>query len=154
MSKETLSSGGVGLEETMKYPVVIHKDTDSDYGVTVPDLPGCFSAGSTMDEALADAVEAIATHVEGLLLDGEPIPGPTEVESHRGNADYSDGIWAVVMVDLSKVSGSARRINVSIPERILARVDDYAKETGDSRSSLMAAALLEYVSQRSERELA
>ena len=136
----------------MNYPVVIHKDTDSDYGVTVPDLPGCFSAGSTMDDALSNAVEAIATHVEGLLLDGEPIPRPKEIETHRGNPDYSDGISAVVMVDLSRVSGSARRINVSIPERILARVDDYAKEAGDSRSSLMAAALLEYVSQRPERE--
>ena len=138
----------------MNYPVVIHKDTDSDYGVTVPDLPGCFSAGSTMDDALANAVEASATRVEGLLLDGEPIPGPKEIEAHRGNPDYSDGRWAVVAVDLSRVSGSARRINVSIPERILARADDYAKETGDSRSSLMAAALLEYVSQRPERESA
>ena len=136
------------------YPVVIHKDTDSEYGVTVPDLPGCFSAGLTMDDALANAGEAIITHVEGLLLDGEPIPGPKEIETHRGNPDYSDGIWAVVTVDLSRVNGSARRINVSIPERILARVDDHAKETGDSRSSLMAAALLEYVSQRPERESA
>jgi predicted RNase H-like HicB family nuclease len=138
----------------MNYPVVIHKDIDSDYGVTVPDLPGCFSAGSTMDDALANAVEAIATHVEGLLLDGESIPGPNEIETHQGNPDYNDGIWAVVSVDLSRVSGSARRINVTIPERILSRVDDYVKETGDSRSSLMAAALLEYVSQRPERELA
>jgi predicted RNase H-like HicB family nuclease len=38
----------------MRYPVVIHKDLDSDYGVTVPDLPGCFSAGTTLDEALEE----------------------------------------------------------------------------------------------------
>ena len=107
-----------------------------------------------MDDALANAVDAIVTHVEGLLLDGEPVPGPGKIETHRENPDYSDGIWAVVAVDLSRVSGSARRINVTIPERILSRVDDYVKETGDSRSSLMAAALLEYVSQRPERELA
>ena len=137
----------------MNYPVVIHKDTASDYGVTVPDLPGCFSAGPTLDDALANAVEAIATHVEGLLLDREPIPAAKEIEAHRGNPDYGDGIWAVVTVDLSRVSGSARRINVTIPERILSRVDDYAKETGDSRSGLMAAALLEYLSQGPEREL-
>ena len=86
------------------YPVVIHKDADSDYGVTVPDLPGCFSAGPTMDDALANAVEAIATHVEGLLLDGEAIPGPKEIETHQGNPDYSGGMWAVVAVDLSRVT--------------------------------------------------
>jgi len=43
----------------MRYPVVIHKDPESDYGVTGPDLAGCFTAGSTMDEALSEAVEAI-----------------------------------------------------------------------------------------------
>ena len=137
----------------MNYPVVIHKDTDSDYGVTVPDLPGCFSVGRTMDDALTNAAEAIITHVEGLLLDREPVPEPTKIESHQANADYSDGIWAMVTVDLSRVSGKARRINVTIPERVLSRVDDYAKETGDSRSGLMAAAVLEYISQRLEKEV-
>ena len=43
----------------MRYPVVIHKDKASDYGVTVPDLPGCFSAGDTMEDALTSVIEAI-----------------------------------------------------------------------------------------------
>ena len=46
----------------MRYPVVIHKDPDSDYGITVPDVPGCFSAGETIDEALNGAAEAIECH--------------------------------------------------------------------------------------------
>ena len=61
----------------MNYPVVIHKDEDSDYGVTVPDLPGCFSAGSTIDEALAMAREAIELHLDSLREEGSPIPQPT-----------------------------------------------------------------------------
>ena len=69
----------------MNYPVVIHKDTDSDFGVTVPDLPGCFSVGRTMDDALTNAAEAIITHVEGLLLDREPVPEPTKIESRAGS---------------------------------------------------------------------
>lgn len=50
----------MGLEDTaiMRYPIVIHKDPDSDYGVTVPDLPGCFSGGDTMDEAIEMAHES------------------------------------------------------------------------------------------------
>ena len=43
----------------MRYPVIVHKDPESDYGVTVPDLPGCFSAGETLDAALQEVVEAI-----------------------------------------------------------------------------------------------
>ena len=52
----------------MRFPVVIHKDSGSDYGVTVPDLPGCFSAGATLDEALCEVVEAIVLQLDGMLL--------------------------------------------------------------------------------------
>jgi len=83
----------------MHYPVVIHKDKGSDYGVIVPDLPGCFSAGETMDEALKNAVEAIELHLEGMLLDGETIPEALSIEDHEGNPDYSGGTWAMVSVD-------------------------------------------------------
>ncbi len=114
----------------MRYPVVIHKDPNSDYGVTVPDLPGCFSAGATMDEALSNAVEAIECHVEGLMLDAEPVPSPKTVESHKDNIDFAGGIWALVDVDLTKLSGKARRVNVTIPERVLSLIDDYASGTG------------------------
>ncbi|MDE0554356.1 MAG: type II toxin-antitoxin system HicB family antitoxin [Candidatus Poribacteria bacterium] len=53
------------------YPIVIHKDSDSDYCVTVPDLPGCITAEDTLEDAQNQAVEAIQCHVEGMLLDGE-----------------------------------------------------------------------------------
>ncbi len=58
----------------MRYPVVLHKDSESIYGVTVPDVPGCFSAGDTVDEALLNTSEAIECHLESLLMDGEEIP--------------------------------------------------------------------------------
>jgi predicted RNase H-like HicB family nuclease len=80
----------------MNYPVVLHKDSDSDYGVTVPDLPGCFSAGKTVDEALAMAKEAIELHLEGLIDEGQPVPRPGSIEHHRENSAYSGGTWATV----------------------------------------------------------
>jgi predicted RNase H-like HicB family nuclease len=79
----------------MCYPVIVHKDPKSDYGVTVPDLPGCSSAGETMDEALQEAVEAIEAHLDGLLLDGESVPTPQTVEHHQNNPDYAGGVWAL-----------------------------------------------------------
>ena len=57
----------------MNYPVVIHKDRKSDYGVSVPDLPGCVSAGATVDDALAMAREAIELHLEGLIEEGSEV---------------------------------------------------------------------------------
>ncbi len=135
----------------MRYPVVIHKDPDSDYGVIVPDLPGCFSAGETFDEALTEVVEAIECHVEGMLMDGEPIPPPQPIENHRNNPDYADGMWAVVTVDLSKLSGKTKRVNITLPERVLNLMDNYAAENGESRSGLIAQATMEYIASRSEK---
>src|SRR3990172_1963640 len=103
----------------MRYPVVIHKDPESDYGVTVPDLPGCFSAGDTLDDALEEVVEAIECHLEALMLDGEPVPSPKTIEHHQSSPDYSGGVWALVTIDITKLSGKTRRVNITLPERVL-----------------------------------
>jgi predicted RNase H-like HicB family nuclease len=134
----------------MRYPVVVHKDPDSDYGVTVPDLPGCFSAGETMDEALTQVVEAIEGHLEGLLMDGEPMPPPKSIEFHRNNPAYTDGIWALVTIDLSKLSGKIRRVNITLPERLLSLMDSYAAQHGETRSGLITQAAIEYLASHSE----
>ena len=129
----------------MRFPVVIHKDPESDYGVTVPDLPGCFSAGETVDEALLAVVEAIETHLEGMLLDAEPIPAPKTVEFYKDEPEFADGIWAVVRVDVSKLSGRSKRVNITISERLLSLMDQYAAERGETRSGLIAQAIMEYL---------
>lgn len=88
----------------MRFPIVVHKDETSGYGVSVPDLPGCFSAGDSLDDAIESAHEAIACHLEGLLMDGEMVPERAPLETHQANRAYKGGIWAVVVVDISKLS--------------------------------------------------
>ncbi len=82
----------------MEYPIVIHKDTDSDYGVTVPDLPGCFTAGATMDEALAMANEAIELHLAGLREEGLPAPPTGRIEDHKDKPEYAGCTWEIARV--------------------------------------------------------
>lgn len=130
----------------MNFPIAIHKDKDSDYGVTIPDLPGCYSAGSTMEEALENAREAILTHVEGLLMDEEGVPQPTSIENFRKKKEYKQAVWAIVPVDLSELSGKAIRVNVTIPERILNQIDGFARKRGESRSGVLVSAAMEYIS--------
>ena len=129
----------------MNFPIVIHKDKRSDYGVTVPDLPGCFSAGKTFDEALAMAKEAIEFHMEGLIEDGRPIPKPRRIEDHRRNRDYAGGTWAVVSVDAATLRSNAKRINITMPERVLDAVDRFARKTGETRSGLLTKAAATYI---------
>jgi predicted RNase H-like HicB family nuclease len=133
----------------MFYPAALHKDPDTSYGVTVPDLPGCFSWGDTIDEAIAHATEAIECHVEALLIDGEGVPLPGTVEQHRTEPEYKEATWVLVPVDLSKVSGTSKRVNISLPERILGRIDAFAERQGETRSGLLVAAALEYISSHS-----
>lgn len=145
----SLKPDGSGHPNTMRFPIVIHKDHDSDYGVTVPDLPGCFSAGDTTDDALSNAVEAIECHIEGLLLDGEKLPVPETVEHYRAEDRFANGVWALVEVDVSKLSGKAKRVNITLPERLLVQIDSFAARHGDTRSGLLANAALEYVTAHS-----
>ncbi len=134
----------------MNYPVVIHKDKGSDFGVTVPDLPGCFSAGATVDEAIAMAREAIELHLEGMIEDGAGIIEPTSIEAHKGNPDYADGFWAVVTVDESNLRIRAKRVNITLPERVLDAIDRCAKAQGHTRSGLLARAALRYMADQPE----
>lgn len=132
----------------MKYPVFLEKDSDSDYGVSIPDLPGCFSAGVTIEEALENAQEAILTHVEGLLMDNEAIPNPSSIEKIKKK--YSTkGMWALVNVDLANLSKEIKRVNITIPGNILSKIDAYAQREGETRSGLLASAAIEYMATHS-----
>ena len=135
----------------MRYPIVIHKDEGSSYGVTVPDLPGCFSGGETLEDALTASEEAILSHIEVLLMDGETIPEKRLLEEHQANEDYADGVWAIVDADVSKVSGKSVRVNITLPSRVLAIVDEAASRDGETRSGLLAQAALRYVGESSKR---
>ena len=50
----------------MRFAIVLHKDEGNSYGVTVPDLPGCFSGADTLDDAFVAAQEAVLLHLEGM----------------------------------------------------------------------------------------
>ncbi len=130
----------------MRYPVVIHKDQNSDFGVMVPDIPGCYSAGSTYDEALTNIIEAIECHLEGLLLDNESIPVGSSMDCWIANQEFKEGVWAFIDIDLSQISGKAKRVNITIPERVLNLIDLYAKSHAiKNRSSFLADAALSYM---------
>jgi predicted RNase H-like HicB family nuclease len=123
------------------YPIAIETGDEAHaWGVVVPDLPGCFSAGDSLDEAIANAAEAIDLWMESVFEDGGDIPDPSSLERLHGDPEYAGWTWAVVSVDRSKYEGKARRINVTIPENLLIRIDAYAKAHRMSRSGFLAKA--------------
>lgn len=124
----------------MRYPVVLHTDDGVRFGVTVPDLAGCFSAGDSFEAALESVQEAIDLHLEGITEDGEEIPLPRPIAEHRTHTDYADGVWAMVEVNVARFDGRAEKINITLPRRLLAKIDDYARTHGATRSGFLAEA--------------
>lgn len=125
----------------MKFLIAIEPGNDTTaYGVIVPDLPGCFSAGDTLDEAFANAQEAIDLHVETLLEDGEDIPSPRTLAEHQADPDLAGMVFCYVDVPVEKYLGPAEKINITVPRLLLARIDAYARSHGESRSGFLTEA--------------
>jgi predicted RNase H-like HicB family nuclease len=120
------------------YIALIHKEADSDYGVSFPDFPGIATAGTSLDDARAMAEEALALHIEGLVDDGEAIPEPSTLAAIMDDRDNRDGVAILVAAktDVSK----AVRVNVTLPADVLDEIDRYADAHGLTRSGFLAHA--------------
>lgn len=121
-----------------QYIALIHKDAASDYGVSFPDLPGCITAGSTLDEARGMAVEALALHLRGLTEDGEAAPEPSSLEDVMSDRENKDGV-AVLIAAPSSIAKSVR-INITMPSDVLDEIDRFAEREGFTRSGFLVQA--------------
>jgi len=121
------------------YIAVVHKDPNSDFGVTFPDFPGCITAGSSIDEAKDMAHDALSLHIKGMLEDGETIPTPSKLENIMDDPDYSDAA-AILVVSVSEAKPRSVRVNITVPEDMLRKIDTVAKKRGMSRSSFLVHA--------------
>jgi predicted RNase H-like HicB family nuclease len=116
------------------YIGLIRKDADSDFGVDFPDFPGCVSAGATLDEARRMAQEALELHVSGMVEDGEKLPAPSSLEAIMADPENGDAV--AFLVTLQEPADRSVRVNITLPERLLRRIDERAK----NRSAFLARA--------------
>lgn len=121
-----------------QYIGLIHKEADSDYGVSFPDFPGVATVGTSLDDARAMAGEALAFHIEGLVSDGEAIPEPSSLEDVMADAQNRDGV--AILVAVKTDARKSVRVNVTLPEDVLEQIDKYAEEKGLTRSGFLAKA--------------
>lgn len=134
----------------MLYPIAISiGDEEHAWGVEVPDIPGCFSAGDDLDGAVAMAREAIEGHFEILAEDGAPIPAASKLGLHVANPKYAGCAWAVVDIDVVKYLGKAQKLNITLPGHLLNRIDEYVLHHPEekSRSGFLASAALKVLQQ-------
>lgn len=122
----------------MLYPVYVHLgDVNHAHGVTIPDFPGCFSAADDWQELPAKVQEAVEVYCEG---EDMVVPAPTPLEILARKREYRGGVWLMVDIDLKRVQPRAIRINISLPESLVKRIDEYAGKQHLSRSGFLAKA--------------
>jgi predicted RNase H-like HicB family nuclease len=126
----------------MRYIALIHKDADSDYGVMIPDVPGCYSAGATLDEAIENAVEALSGHVRMLETDGETVASPRSIDQILADPTLAEERKGAIIsaVPLVRDRGSSARINVSLDLGLLEAIDHAARRRRQTRSAYLASA--------------
>jgi predicted RNase H-like HicB family nuclease len=124
----------------MDYIAYLHKDRDSDFGVSFPDFPGCVTAGKTLEEARRMAAEALALHIAGMIEDGDAVPEPSSLDAF-GNDPNMRGAVAV-LVGVEPAAEKTVRINITARESQVEAIDQLAVKAGLTRSAYMVQSSL------------
>lgn len=123
----------------MAYAIgVIHEEAGV-FGISFPDFPGAISTGASVDEALRKGEQVLALHLEGMVEDGETIPRlRTLAEIRAEEPEALEGAVAVLVP--AEPPARSVRVNISLDEHLLARIDAAAKAIGTTRSAYLAEA--------------
>jgi predicted RNase H-like HicB family nuclease len=124
----------------VEYIAYLHKDRNSDYGVSFPDFPGCITAGKTLDEASRMAAEALALHIRGMIEDGDAVPEPSKLDNIAEDAAKHGAIAFMVSVD---APDATVRVNITARESQIEKIDALAEAAGMTRSGYMVHAVLD-----------
>ena len=123
-----------------RYPAMLRHEDDSDYAVTFPDLPGCVAVGSSAEDALRFAEEALTFHLEGLAEEGIAAPMPRALGSLlNGDASRPDNAVLLLLTGRPP-KAPAVRVNITLDKNLLAEIDEAAAEAGTTRSGFLAEA--------------
>lgn len=129
----------------MEYIAYLHKDGNSDYGVSFPDFPGCITAGTSLEEARTMAAEALSLHIGGMLEDGETLPPPSSLDHLRDDPAMRGAV--AFLVEASEPEKTVR-VNITAREGEIAEIDHRARAARLSRSAYMVRRALESATPR------
>jgi len=127
------------------YPALLAAAPDGTVGIVFPDFPGCVSGGDSVQQAAANGIEALALHVEGMIADGEAIPPPSALgEVPDWLAEDAATVLGHCLVPV-EVASKAVRLNITMDEALVHRLDMAAAAEGFTRSGYLAQAARERI---------
>lgn len=126
----------------MFFPMIVHKSESSSYGGELPDFPGCYPMGETLEALLKNVQDAVE-----LWMDGEDtaiFPSPSRLEDVQTSEAAKGRVLLLVEIDTAFLDTTTERINITVPRYALTAIDRQAKASGLSRSAYMVKASLHY----------
>lgn len=122
---------------TIIYPAVATGDRTAGYTAAFPDLPGCTAAGRDLADLLSKARDALRAHLTEMSQADRDWPEATPIEQVTPPSGPTAA--GVLLVDV-QIEETPVRVNISIGERLLKRIDDAAERRGMTRSGFISAA--------------
>jgi hypothetical protein len=98
---------------------------------------------STPRICTARSGEAIEAWIATVVEDGGAVPEPAPIELHYANPDFAGWTWALVEIDSAHLDSTIERVDITLPRRVLARLDALAQAMGESRSGAIARLALQ-----------
>jgi predicted RNase H-like HicB family nuclease len=132
----------------MDYIAYLHKDRDSDFGVSFPDFPGCVTAGKTLAEAQRMAAEALSLHIAGRIEDGDEIPAPSNLDALANDSNMRGAV--AILVSAEPAPEKTVRINITARASQLEAIDQLADKEGMTRSAYMVQSSLNRYASRAK----
>ena len=126
-------------ENHKEYIAIISKKNNRQYDVFFPDFLGCITSGNSFEDAKNMAQEALQLHVDGMIEDGDLMPSPQSLDVITKKYKTAKLFFMVKVKFKIKFS----RINITIDEKLLKKLDKYLLNQHQTRSSFFAKSIME-----------
>jgi predicted RNase H-like HicB family nuclease len=124
----------------MQVVTLIHEENGL-FGASFPDFLGCITVADSLDAIVPKAAEVLAFHIEGMIEDGLELPPVRTLARLRKDPAFrADSAGAMIVLVPYAPPARAMRINITLDESLLARVDRAAEAAGETRSGYLADA--------------
>jgi predicted RNase H-like HicB family nuclease len=129
------------------YIAYVYKDPNSSFGVSFPDLPGCYGAGESYDEAICNAKTSLREYALALADEGDDMPHPrTHGELAGDTTEAIEMRNAAFIIEVPLITvGQKRRVNVSLDDRILNAIDKACEAAGVNRSAFLTSIAVKWL---------
>ena len=124
-------------ENIKKYIAVISKENNQQYGVIFPDFLGCVTVGKNLEDAQKMAHDALQFHIDGMIKDQEDLPMCKTLDEIKKKYKKAE-IFVMIAV---KIKNKAKRINITIDESLLRKLDKFLVSCNQTRSAFFAKSI-------------